>query len=237
MNKSERNEIIAKFRNWFRDTLIVNHEKNTEKLADINEFNINPFLLYYLAGFLEGNTLPETLAKVLVYPRVLGTSITTSFGTGMQSFVTNVLEAYGSTTKGIDIEFVDQVDGNKKYCQLKSGPNAINRDDVKTVSDHFAAIKNLARTNNLRVGINDLVFCLIYGEDSEKNSFVRELEDEYPVYVGKTFWHRFTGDEDFYKELILAAGEEAKGVNMKHLVDSVISDLSKKVEERFKGLA
>ena len=236
MNKKEKEIILLKFKEWFLGSLIESHRKNTEKLKKINEFNINPFLVYYLANFLEGNSKPQSLAKALVYPRALGTSITTSFGTQMQTFITIVLGAYGSTTKGIDIEFIDQVDKRKKYCQLKSGPNAINKDDVKTIKDHFQAVKNLARTNNLNININDLVFCLTYGEESEKNTFIKELEKEYVVFMGKDFWHRFTGDKNFYRDLILAAGEIAKEINMKHIVDDVINDLSKTIEDRFKNI-
>jgi hypothetical protein len=237
MNKKEKEEILLRFKEWFQDSLIESHRKNTEKLKDINEFNINPFLLYYLANYLEGNSTPKSLAKALVYPRVLGTSITTSFGTQMQTFITKVLGAYGSTTQGIDIEFVDQIDKRKKYCQLKSGPNAINKDDIKTIKDHFKGVKNLARTNNLQIDLTDLIFCLTYGEDSEKNSFIKELEKDYTVFMGKEFWHRFTGDKYFYRDLILAVGEIAKEVNMKDIVDEVINDLSKNIEKRFKSLS
>ena len=75
----------------------------------------------------------------------------------MQTFLTKVLDAYGSTTQGIDIEFIS-TDGKRKYCQLKSGPNALNRDDVKTIKGHFDGVRRLARTNNKDVGINDMVF-------------------------------------------------------------------------------
>jgi len=237
MNQKEKDKILNSFKEWFKDSLIESHRKNTEKLKDINEFNINPFLLYYIANYLEGNSNPKSLAKALVYPRALGTSITTSFGTQMQTFITKVLGAYGSTTTGIDIEFVDQIDKRKKYCQLKSGPNAINKDDIKTIKDHFQAVKNLARTNNLKIDLSDLVFCLTYGEDSEKNSFVKALEKEYTVYMGKDFWHRFTGDQHFYRDLIHSAGEIAKEVNMKDIVDDVIKDLSKDIEARFRKIS
>lgn len=236
MKEKEKKEILNRFKEWFRDSLIVSHKKNTEKLRNIEEFNINPFLIYYLANYLEGNSSPEALAKVLVYPRVLGTSITTSFGTHMQTFITKVLGAYGSTTSGIDIEFVDHLDGRKKYCQLKSGPNAINRDDVATIKSHFQSIKNLARTNNLDININDIIFCLTYGEETEKNSFIKELESEYTVYMGRAFWHRFTGDENFYRDLIVSAGLVANEVDMKHIVNDVIADLSKEIEEKFKTI-
>ena len=105
-----------------------------------------------------------SLAKVLVYPRVLGTSITTSFGTSMQKFISTVLKGYGSTTSGIDIEFIDQIDGRKKYCQLKSGPDALNNYDVTTIINHFKSAKRLAKTNNLIVSSEDFIFCTVYGE-------------------------------------------------------------------------
>jgi hypothetical protein len=237
MNKSEKSEILSKFKIWFKESLIESHVRNTKKLSDINKFNINPFLLYYLANFLEGNSNPTSLAKALLYPRALGTSITTSFGTQMQTFITNVLGAYGSTTQGIDIEFIDQIDNRKKYCQLKSGPNAINRDDVKTIKDHFQAVKNLARTNNLQINIDDLIFCLTYGDNSEKNSFIRELEKDYIVIMGKDFWHHFTGDETFYSDLIKTAAEIANEIDSKHIIDDVINDLSSKIESRFKDIS
>lgn len=237
MNKKEKEAILLKFKEWFQGSLIKSHRNNTEKLKDINEFNINPFLLYYLSNYLEGNSNPESLAKVLVYPRVLGTSITTSFGTQMQTFITIVLGAYGSTTSGIDIEYIDQIDKRKKYCQLKSGPNAINKDDITTIRDHFKSVKNLARTNNLNIDLKDLVFCMTYGEENEKNSFIKELEKDYTVFMGKEFWRRFTGDKNFYRDLIFAAGEIAKEVNMKDIVEDVIKDLSSTIEDRVKKIS
>ncbi len=230
MDDSAKREIIEKAKIWMRDDLIESHRKNTEKLVDLNEFNINPFLLPYLGNFLEGNIEPETLAKVLLYPRILGTSITTSFGTQMQRFITVVLDGYGSTTSGIDIEFEDKLDGRRKYAQIKSGPNAINRDDVTTIRNHFRELINRSRTNNLSIQHGDLVFCLLYGEPHEKNSFVKELESDFIVYIGKEFWHRFTGDEHFYRDLAYAMGEVANEVDMKEVVESVIATLAPKIK-------
>ena len=55
----------------------------------------------------------------------------------MQGFISAIQNAVGSTTSGMDIEFTDQTDGRKKYCQLKAGPNTINADDVETIAGHF----------------------------------------------------------------------------------------------------
>ena len=237
MTEEEKVRILEKFKVWFKDSLIESHKKNTEKLKDIDEFNINPFLLYYLANFLEGNSNPESLAKALVYPRALGTSITTSFGALMQGqFITKVLGAYGANTAGIDIEFIDQIDGRRKYCQLKSGPNSLNRDDVTTIKNHFKELQNRSRKNEGDVRLGDLIYCMIYGEEEEMNSFVRELAQDFNVYIGKDFWKRFTGDEYFYRDLIVSAGQIANEVNMKHVVDDVIAELSIKVDAKFKKI-
>lgn len=237
MTTDEKEIILLRFKKWFKESLIESHKRNTKKLTDIKEFQINPFLLYYLANYLEGNSNSESLAKVLVYPRVLQTSITTSFGQGMQKFVSQILGAYGSVTSGIDIEFKDTFDKRKKYCQLKSGPNSINKDDVETIDGHFKSIKNLARTNNLNLQYGDLIFALTYGERSEVNSFISALDARgITVLVGKEFWHHFTGDENFYKNLIFSAGEVARDVNMKQTVEDVIASLSKNVEQHFKDL-
>lgn len=118
---------------------------------------MNPFLDKYKANFLTGNDDPESIARALVYARVLGTSINTTFGTKIQKFCSDVLEGFSSTTSGIDLEFIDKIDGRRKWCQAKAGTNTINADDVETVKNHFKDIKNLARTNNMNIGFNDLI--------------------------------------------------------------------------------
>lgn len=224
----DKEEILEKAKLWFRETIAQNHIRNTEKLINPKQFNINPFLAVYLANFLTGNSSPESIAKVLLLPRVLGTSITTSFGQNIQSFTNNVLDTFGSTTSGIDIEFVDQLDGYKKYCQLKSGPNTINKDDVETISDHFSGVINLARTNNLRLAHSDLIVGVIYGTPEDLSSHYKRITSQYhhPVFIGQEFWHRLTGDEHFYDDLIQCIGSVA-----------IESDYSKDFERIIQELA
>lgn len=95
----------------------------------------------YLANFFTGSMDNESLARVLVYPRVLGTSINTTFGTQMQYFVNEVLGSQGSLSSGIDIEFVDRIDGMKKYCQIKAGPETIVFDT--NLLENFSRLKVL----------------------------------------------------------------------------------------------
>lgn len=234
IDKKEKTQILEKAKKWWREELAIAHKNNTLKLASLEEFNINPFLWSYLAYFLEGNDKPESLAKVLIYPRALGTSITTSFGTGFQNFISKVFDGvFGSTTPGIDLEFIDKTDGRKKYCQIKAGPNVVNRDDVTTIKNHFKSAIMLARTNHLPVQIDDYLFCLLYGEVWQKNSFIKEIEEEYTVIIGQEFWYRFTGDKNFYSDLIESIGEVANEFDMKKTVKEVIKKLSKEIEDKY----
>ena len=43
MNKTEVQNILKKFKTWFKEELIESHKRNTLKLKDVEEFNINPF--------------------------------------------------------------------------------------------------------------------------------------------------------------------------------------------------
>lgn len=232
MDDQHKKEVLLKAQDWFRDTISKNHIKNTKKLSNPDAFHINPFLTVYLANFLTGDASPESIAKALIYPRVLGTSITTSFGQNMQSFASKVLSSFGSTTRGIDIEFDDAVDGLKKYCQLKAGPNTINKDDVETISNHFKSIKNLARTNNLNLGYNNLIVGVLYGHENDLSSHYKSITQkyDYPVLIGQDFWTRLTGDPSFYHDLIKSIGIIAKEANFTHELEEVIAHLAGTLE-------
>lgn len=117
--KKLRIEIIERAKFFFRQEIAKNHELNTKKLTSLNHFNLNPFLDKYKANFLTGNDSPKSIAKALIYPRVLGTSINTTFGNKMQKFCSDVLEGFASTTSGIDIEFIDLTDGKKNIVRSK----------------------------------------------------------------------------------------------------------------------
>lgn len=225
------NDIIEKAKEFFRNEIAPSHVANTEKCRRLKEFNLNPFLDKYKASFLTGNDDPRSIAKALVYPRVLGTSINTTFGNKLQKFCSDVLEGFASTTSGIDIEFIDKIDGRRKYCQVKAGPNTINKDDVPTIKGHFSGVKNLARTNNLNISLTDLVVGVFYGTPKELSGHYKKVNVDYPVIVGVEFWYRLTGEEDFYQRLTDAIGDIASEYDSSKLVEDVIESLTKEIEE------
>lgn len=235
MTEAEKREILAKAKDFFREKIVDNHKRNTERLGKLSAFQPNPFLEKYLANFAFGNCNASSIAKALIYPRVLGTSINTTFGTQMQAFCKDVLSGFASTTTGIDIEFVDQIDGRRKYCQIKAGPNCINRDDITTILHHFDAIRHLARTNGLRE-FNADIDCIVgvfYGTKNDLSTMYRTIDRSHPVYVGKDFWHHLTGDPSFYDELINEIASIATEVDGTELLNNVIRQLSTEIEEKY----
>jgi len=231
ITEQEKQDILIKAKEQFREKVAEKHIANTAKCTNLEEFNVNPFLLTYLAQYGFGDSSPESLAKALVYPRVLGTSINTTFGNFIQSFCNDVLQSYASIVQGMDIEFIDALDGRKKYCQLKAGPNTINSKDVQPIIGEFNNIKNLARTNRMPDfnPLHDCIVCIIYGTRAELSNNYKNIEKEYPVFIGQEFWHRLTGDADFYSELISAFVETAAESNGVELINNVVAELADKI--------
>ncbi|MGH2117301.1 MULTISPECIES: PmeII family type II restriction endonuclease [Aerococcus] len=224
-------EIIERTKVFFRDRIAANHLRNTEKLNDIDKFKINPFLMKYLANFFTGSMDNESLARVLVYPRVLGTSINTTFGTQMQYFVNEVLGSQGSLSSGIDIEFVDRIDGMKKYCQIKAGPETINKDDVKTIKDHFKGLINLGRTNGIAISPVNCVVGLFYGSEDQLSGHYKAINEDYPVFAAQEFWHRLTGVENFYDIISDAVSEVGDEFDGREVMESIIQNLANQIGE------
>lgn len=234
MTNDQKQNIIESGKDYFRRIIIPAHIRNLEKLQ-LDDFKINPFLLNYLAAFLCGDTKPESLAKALVYPRILGTSINTSFGTNIQIFISRLAEIAGSASgiDGIDIEFIDALDGRKKYCQCKAGPQTINKDDVATILGHFTHLQNKARLDRLPIQINDMIVGVLYGRAEELSGNYKNIDKVCPVYCGQDFWERLTGDKTFYRRLARAFGEvvEEDGIDGSQIIKKKVNEIAQEIEK------
>ena len=139
-NRTEE-QLLLEIVTYFDTFIFKNHINASIKThSKLKSYNINPIVVKYLSKVLEGNYSAEGVAKALYYPRDLGTSINTSFGTNIQKMFIKLNLADGSAIKGIDIEYLDKIDGRKKWCQLKSGPNTINSEDVNPLIKKFTNI-------------------------------------------------------------------------------------------------
>lgn len=200
MKEDELLDIVTEY---FKDKIFRNHIKaSVEKHSRLSSYQINPIIVKYLSKVLENDFTPIGIAKALYYPRVLGTSVNTSFGTRIQNMFVELKLANGSLIKGMDIEFTDKIDNRKKWCQLKSGPNTINSGDVNPLLRKFSDVSNLARTNAIDLNNSDLILGVIYGEENQLSQHYKRIDKTHPVIIGKEFWCRITGFPDFYSKLV-----------------------------------
>lgn len=199
------------------------------------------FTIQATAKAISDHVDAESMAEAIVYPFALGTSIATSFGTQVQEFIVKAMgtHAFGSVVQGMDIEYYDAINGNKKYCQLKSGPTTINKDDIKTIEDHFTGLYNLARTNHINLQINDAVVGVLYGDKNDLSQMYKHIiKDGYVVLCGEDFWYHLTGYKDIYSDLVKVAQKAAINSEMKNDLQSLIDRVKNRVKEdpEFYGL-
>ena len=233
MTEEQKQSIIESGKQYFRDCIIPNHLRNLDELK-LKDFDVNPFLINYLAAFLCGDTTPKSLAKALIYPRILGTSINTSFGQNIQIFISQLAEVTGNASgiDGIDIEFIDALDGRKKYCQCKAGPKTINKDDVDTILGHFKKLIGKARLDRLSIQLDDMIVGVLYGEKPSAN--YKTIATTYPVYCGAEFWEHLTGDSKFYLRLAKAFGEvvEEDNIDGTARILKKVDEIATEIEEK-----
>ncbi len=139
--------------------------------------------------------------------------------------------AEGSLIKGMDIEFMDQLDNRKKWCQLKSGPNTINSEDVNPLLKKFSTVANLARTNSINLNNTDLILGVLYGQESQLSQHYRKIDEKHPVIIGQDFWHRITGYEDFYTKLVTNLDEAIINLDTEGFFLQGYTELTREIED------
>jgi len=224
-------ELLLIITEYFKDKIFENHKINALKThSKLKSYKINPIIVKYLSKILEDDFTPLGIARALYYPRILGTSINTSFGTRIQNMFVELGLANGSLIKGMDIEFIDKIDNRKKWCQLKSGPNTINSEDVNPLLKKFTTVTNLARTNSMNMNNSDLVLGVLYGEDDQLSQHYKKIDTQFPVIIGKEFWHRITGHENFYAKLVSNLDLMILNLNTEDFFKQGYIALSKEIE-------
>lgn len=232
MKAKTQNEIIQEIVEYFKVYIFDNHIKaslNTH--SKLKSYNINPIVVKYLSKVLENSYTSIGVAKALFYPRVLGTSINTSFGTRIQNMFVDLQIAEGSLIKGMDIEFIDKIDNRRKWCQLKLGPNTINSEDVKPLIKKFTDTINLARTNRAFTNVNntDFIVGVLYGEQSELSMHYKVIDKTHPVVIGKDFWHRVTGFPKFYDGLVEELHLLIENIDTQNLINEGVEKLAEEI--------
>lgn len=227
-------ELLSAVRNYIETYVFDNLKKKAlAQHSKISNYKINPIISRFLSKILVDNYNPEGLSRALFYPRILGTSINTSFGTQIQNMFVHLGLATGSLIKGVDIEFVDKVSNRKTWCQIKSGPNTINSDDVNPILRKFDSILNLARTNAAlsQLSNRDCIIGLLYGSEDQLSKHYQKINERFPVIIGKEFWHRITGFENFYDQLVIEIDDLVTNYNSEDFLNEGLRKLQRDIEE------
>lgn len=236
MDKAVKNEIKKYLKIEFAEAI---QEKLTEGYK-LEKFIINPLVLTAIAGGVFGKTSSVNMAKALLYPRVLGTSVSTSFGDKMQKLCVSYLGANASSTPGMDLEFIDKISGKKLIMQLKAGPNTINSGDVEPIVSEMNSAYRLLQAN--KAGKNMPLFAvgIVYGSLPEISGHYKKIANstvgaqaEIPIYIGKDFWHRLSGEKSFYNDLINLFIEIFEQEDYSKLLGTNLKLLSNEIETRY----
>jgi len=227
----DENHLLQIITEYFEENILVNHKRNVlREHSKLKSYKINPIIVKYLSKVLENDYTPIGIAKALYYPRVLGTSITTSFGTRIQRMFVELELAEGSLIPEMDIEFIDKIDNRKKWCQLKSGPNTINSGDVNPLLRKFSKVANLGRTNAMNLNNTDLILGVLYGNEEQLSQHYRKIDETYPVIIGKDFWHRLTGFPDFYNKLVSSLDTMIFNIDTENFFEKGYKELANEIE-------
>lgn len=229
----DQQELTRRIVEYFEEYIFKTHIKlSLNRNSKLSSYNINPIVVKYLSKVLEGGYNPLGVAKALYYPRVLGTSINTIFGTRIQKMFVELDIASGSLIPGMDIEFIDKIDNRKKWCQLKSGPNTINSEDVRPLILKFTKTINLARTNYAFNGVSnsDFIVGVLYGTESELSMHYKVIDKIHPVFVGEDFWFRVTGFPDFYVGLVSELHKSISNIDTSDFITRGCNNLATEIE-------
>ena len=143
--------LLSVITSYFKDTIFENHKNNVLKEhSSLKSYKINPILVKYLSKVLEDGFTPLGIAKALYFPRVLGTSITTSFGTRIQKMFVELELAQGSLIPEMDIEFIDTL----SVIFTSYTPQGYSVEQIRTHIDGFTMATPLDTVKtNLTLGL------------------------------------------------------------------------------------
>lgn len=238
MDKKLKGQLRYFFETEFAD-IILEKLKSGHKLS---KFNVNPFIVTALSSGVLGSLNSINMAKALLYPRVFGTSISTTFGEKMQKMCIMFLGANASGTPGMDIEFKDKkelsVDTNY-IIQLKAGPNTINSGDVNPIVSEMNAAYRLLLRNHVAT-MPTFALGIVYGTIEEVSGHYKKIatssvggQMKIPILIGKDFWWRLTGEENFYDQMVAIFIELFKKKDFSKLLEDDIIALAKQIKKEY----
>jgi len=204
----------------------VNNWIKTVEELQLKDLNINPLLV----TSLNLNT-PKELIEFSVYASAIR-SIVTSMGYLVENFLLATSKDVEKPKKTWDIIKTDQ-NGKKHYIQVKSGPNDMDKDQIKTWAKEIANVEK--KGNKGYIGIT-------YGKRDNKtvtrSLLERYLKDwENKTLIGRELWKFLSEDENFIDRVISTLRKVAldilKTKDMITVIESSIERITRDFIEKF----
>lgn len=107
---------------------------------------------------------------------------------------------------GMDFEFIDALDGRRKYCQCLMEPSRIGMKETAAILRNFANMMRGVCLCDLPFSPDDLVVGVMFGSADELSGSYTIVQSHYHVYCGADFWEHITGERDFYSCMVNACG-------------------------------
>lgn len=217
-SKVEMNENWIKYlANNFVETQLVNI--NSLKLETMN---MNPFLI----KALNLKTSDEVI-RFNVY-QTATRSIVTSMGFALESMVGHSGARMGEKGEWYDV--VKQVKDLTYWIQVKSGPNDVDKDQVKHFNSEFN--KTDSKSSNIaKLGIT-------YGKrtlNTISMNHIQKYLDKWQerLLVGKELWDFVSGENNYHKKVLKWIDEIASTVLHGHSIDEEIEKAMVKITKEF----
>lgn len=234
-NIPSESELLNRAQGYFEKNFMKRQKDSIQKLK-LDDIKFNPFLIRELASRISNQIDSISIAKAMVFPRVLGTSASTSFGSNTQNMIVSIMgQDVSSNVSDMDIEYQSPVTGDYRWAQLKAGPSTINKSDIETIERGFQKAQNLARQNqNKRFTFNSSICAVMYGSRDQLSNVYKTMEKNgyVNILVGNEFWYDLTGYPDFYINLITAVEKAAQSISLKDSVDDAIDRIAKEIYSR-----
>lgn len=135
--------------------------------------------------------------------------------------------------KSIDLIF--DRDGKTYLVGIKSGPNWGNKDQIDAMKNNFNTAKQILRAMGNNHEIITVNGCM-YGKDNKPHKIdINNGDRSYYKLCGQEFWELITGDNEFYKRIVVPIDIEAKkrDDNFKETYAAKINEMTKDFSEQF----
>lgn len=164
-----------------------------KSLGSIRGCSIDSVALPLSAICTHGEMSPKAMAQVLV-THAFHQKVKDLFREQLPGYVDKALEGYKSDLPGMTIRFIDQIDRIDKHVLLLADPDAAPEDPAE-----INALLDEPALQGEHVGV-----AFFQGSEKYYPDKVHALRGLLPVYDGKDFWERFTGDPTFCSRITVS---------------------------------